>query len=125
MLKLTNFRLQLLWGLVVGTIALASVLPYSGNQANFLAMYFNRHWVHFLAYLAVSILPLLTWRRKAGLALSLGTTALAIGSEMARTLIVGRPLDIQYIVINSLGIVAGILLGLNILTLRSRVQADS
>jgi|SRR5271165_2464558 len=126
MLKLTSSRLQLLWVLLVGTIVLASLLPYLGIHANFFDAYFNGHWVHFLAYVAASFLPMLAWRRNTGLALSMGMVVLGTGLEIVRAIVEVRSPDIQYIVINVLGIAAGILLGLNILTLRSRMsQADS
>jgi hypothetical protein len=126
MLKLTNFRLQLLWGLLVGTIVLASLLPYFSIHSNILGAYFDRHWIHFLAYVAVSILPLLAWRRNTGLVLSIGMAVLATGLEIVSAIVKARSPDIQYIVINALGIAAGILLGLNILALRSRMsQADT
>ncbi|MGO9336300.1 MAG: hypothetical protein ACLPY1_02210 [Terracidiphilus sp.] len=120
MLKPTSSRLQQLWGLLVGMIVLASLLPYLGIHTNFLDTYFNGHWVHFLAYVAASFLPLLAWRRNTGVALSMGMVALGTGLEIVRATLDGRSPDIQYIVINALGVAAGILLGLNILTLRSR-----
>jgi hypothetical protein len=125
MLKLTNSRLQQLWGLLVGAIALASLLPYWGIHSDIFDAYFNGHWVHFLAYLAVSSVALLGWRRNIALALCAGMAVLGTGLEMVPAIVEARPPDIQYIVINVLGIVAGILLGLNILTRRSRMsQAD-
>ena len=126
MLKLTSSRLQQLWALLVVTIVLASLLPFLGIQTNILDAYFNAHWVHFLTYVAVSILPLLAWRRNTGLAISMGMAVLGTGLEIVRAIEEVRSPDIQYIVIDALGIVAGILLGLNILTLRSRrSQADT
>jgi hypothetical protein len=122
MLKLTSVRLQLLWGILVGTIVLWSLLPYWGNQPRIVGTYFNRDWVHFLAYGVVSILPVLSWGRKTGLSLSIGVAVLATGLELARALVEARSLDVRYIVINILGIAAGMLLALNILTIRSRMS---
>jgi len=126
MLKRTSFRLRLLWGLLVGMTVLASLLPLSGIQANILDSNFNGHWAHFLAYAAVSFLPLLAWRRNTGIAISVGMAVLGAGLEIVCAIVEVRSPDTQYIVINALGIVAGILLGLNILALRSRkTQADA
>jgi hypothetical protein len=122
MLKLTSFRLQLLWGLLVGTIVLLSTIRLWVNQISILGAYFNRDWVHFLAYVTVSILPLLAWRRKTGLALSLGMVVPATGVEIIRAVMAVRSPDVHYMVINTLGIAAGILLGLNILRLGSRMS---
>jgi hypothetical protein len=126
MLRLTSSRLQHLWGLLVATIVLAPLFPFLGVDSNPLDVYFNGHWVHFLAYAAVSFLPLLAWRRNTGVVLCAGMAVIGTGLEIASAIVQGRSPDIQYIVINALGIVAGMLLGLNILTLRSRrSQADT
>jgi hypothetical protein len=127
MLKPTSSRLQLLWGLLVAAIVLGALLPYLGVHANILSVYFNAHWLHFLVYTAVSFLPLFAWRRNAGLALSIGMAVPATGLEIARAVVEARSPNIEHIVINTLGIAAGILLGLNVLTLRSRMnhQADT
>ena len=122
MLKQTSYSLQLLWGVIVVAIVVVSLFPRSGIQASFLGANLNRHWVEFLAYVAVSILPLLAWRRRAGLTISIGMAVLAAGLEIIRALLEGRSPGIQYIAVSSFGIAAGILLGLNILTLRSRVR---
>jgi hypothetical protein len=125
MLKLTSSRLQQLWALLVGVIALASLLPYLGIRTNIFDAYLNGHWVHFLAYVGASFLSLLAWRRNTALALSVGIAVLGTGLEIVPAVAEARPPDVQYVVINALGIVAGILLGLNILTRRSRMsQAD-
>jgi VanZ family protein len=125
MLKLTSSRLQQFWGLLVGAIVLASLSPFLGIQTNTLDAYLNGHWIHFLAYAAVSFLPLLAWRRNIGVALSMGMAALGAGLEIVRSIVEVRSADVQYIVINTLGVAAGVLLGLNILTLRSRMSEDS
>ena len=125
MLKLTSSRLQLLWVLLVEIIVLVSLIPHVDDRTNSCGLYFNRYWVHFLAYVAVSFLPPLAWRRRKGLIISMGMVLLAVGVEIVRVFAEKRPPDIQHTVINTLGIAAGILLGLNILTLRSRRnQAD-
>ena len=126
MLKLTSSRLQQLWGLLVAGIVLGALLPYFGIQTNIFDPYFNGHWVHFLVYVAASFLPMLAWRRNTGVAVSIGMAVLGTGLELIRASMEVRSPDIQYIVINALGVAAGILLGLNILTLRSRTrQADT
>jgi hypothetical protein len=122
MLKLTSSRLQLLWGLLVGTIVLVSLLPCFGVHTDIGDAYLNGHWVHFLSYGAASLLVVLAWKRKTALALSAGMAVLGTGLEIVLAIVEARSPDDQYIVINTLGIVAGILLGLNILTRRSRIS---
>jgi hypothetical protein len=125
MLKPTRSRLQLLWFVLVTSVVLASLLPCVGVSINMFDSYLNGHWVHFLVYVALSSLPLLAWTRRTALALSAGTAVLGTALEMVRSSVEARSPDIQYIVINALGVAAGILLGLNILARRSRMsQAD-
>lgn len=125
MLKLINSRLQLLWGVLVGAIALASLPPLPGTHSDIFNAYFDGHWVHFLAYTVASFLPLLVWRRGTALVLSVGLAVLGTGMEIIRAIAGAKPPDVQYIIINALGVAAGILLGLNILARRSRMsQAD-
>jgi len=126
MLKLTSSRLQMLWGLLVGMIALGSLLPSVGMHTEIVDAYLGDHWVHFLAYAVVSFLPWLAWKRNTALALSTGMAALGAGLEIVRSIVEVRSPDVQYIVINALGVAAGILLGLNILTRRARMsQVDT
>jgi glycopeptide antibiotics resistance protein len=119
MLKHTNRRLQLYWWLMAGTVVIASLLPHANLSKNLLGAYFNWPWVHFLVYLGVSILPVLAWRLRTGLAMSLGMAVASVGLEILRGLVLYRSIRVQDIIVNLLGVAAGTLLGLNILTLRS------
>ena len=122
MLKLTSRRLRRYWYLLVGIIVLLSLTPNPRAHNDLRQVFFDRFWFHFLAYVVVSILPLLAWRRRAGLILSSGTALLSIGLEMLRGFVNRSSVDVQGTIVNLLGIVAGILLGLNILMLRSRAR---
>jgi hypothetical protein len=119
MLKPTNRRLQLCWLLLAGTIGIASLLPHAKIAQG---AYFNWPWIHFLVYLAVSILPVLAWRFRTGLAISIGTAVFSVGLEILRGLTLYRSIRFQDIVVNLFGVIAGSLLGLNILTLRTRTR---
>ena len=123
--KLTNFRWQILWSLLLSTTVAGSLLPCFGIHSNIFSLYLNENWVHFLAYAALSYIPMLTWKRKTALAIGTGEGFIGAALEVVRAIAGAHPLNIQYIVINLLGIGAGILLGLNILTRQSRIsQAD-
>jgi hypothetical protein len=91
-------------------------------QSNLLWGYFDRHWVHFLAYAAVSILPLLAWQRRPALVLSLGVAGLSAMLEIIHGIVTDKSASLEGIVVNLLGVIAGALLGLNILALRSRTR---
>lgn len=120
MLKHTNRRLQLYWWMLAGTIAIASLVPHVYLPNNILGTYLNWPWIHFLVYLAVAILPVIAWRLRVGLAICLGMTIASVGLEVLRGLVLYHSVRVQDIVVNLLGVAAGSLLGLNILTLRSR-----
>lgn len=121
MLKLTRLSLRLYWCLLVGAIVCVSLLPAPNIPRNLLWAYFDRYWAHFLVYAAVTIFPLLSWQRKTALVLSLGTAALSAILEMLHGAVTDHAVSIEGIVVNLLGVAAGVLLGLNILTLRSRM----
>jgi VanZ family protein len=125
MLKHINRRLQFYWWLMAGTVVIASLLPHVNFPKDLPGLYFNWPWVHFLVYLGVSILPVLAWRLRTGLAMSFGMAVTSVGLEMLRGLVLYRSVRVQDIVVNLLGVTAGTLLGLNILTLRSRTSAPN
>jgi hypothetical protein len=120
--KPTSRSLQLCWWLLSGTIVCVSLVPHSKFPSNPLWGYFNWYWAHFLVYVAVSILPLLAWRPRTGFLIALGGGALSAGLEIFRGLVWEGSVRFEDIAINMLGVAAGILLGLNILTLRSRTD---
>lgn len=122
MLKLSSRRLQIYWGLLAATIAFLSLLPHPGIPTTPMRAYLNSYWVHFLVYLAVSLLPVLAWPRKKGLMISLGVAVISVGLEILRGLSIYRLVQVEDIVVNLFGVAAGILLGMNILTLRSRMS---
>jgi hypothetical protein len=122
MFKLTSHRLRVYWFLLVGVIAVVFLLPDQDIQSNLLWGYFDRHWVHFLAYAAVSILPLLAWQRRPALVLSLGVAGLSAMLEIIHGIVTDKSASLEGIVVNLLGVIAGALLGLNILALRSRTR---
>jgi hypothetical protein len=122
MLKLTSYRLRLAWYALTATIALLSILRGVNLHGSYLGAYVDRDWAHFLAYAVAATLPLLVWRRLTGLALSFGLGIFSVVLQILRALISDRVMDLQGTAVNLLGIVAGILLGLNILTLQSRAR---
>jgi glycopeptide antibiotics resistance protein len=122
MLKLSSRRLQIYWWLLAGTIVLLSLLPHPAIPSTPLGAYLNSYWAHFLVYLAVSVLPVLAWPRKTGLMISLGVAVISVGLEILRGLFIYRSFHVEDIIVNLFGVAAGILLGWNILTLRSRMS---
>jgi UDP-GlcNAc:undecaprenyl-phosphate GlcNAc-1-phosphate transferase len=118
--SLLNVKFALIsWYVLTGGIAIVSVLPDASLHDPALGPYINNNWIHFVAYATVAALPMVAWRVRTGLALSLGMATLSVGLQVLRGLFSGRITNFQGTTINLLGIAAGVLLGLNILTLRS------
>jgi hypothetical protein len=122
MLKPISRRLQLYWFLVAGTIVFLHLLPHSGFSTNSLRAYVNLYWVRFLIYLLISIVPVFAWKLRRGLFISLGFGAVSSGLEVVRGNLLYRSVKFEDIVVNLLGVVAGILLALNIRSLCSRTN---
>jgi len=106
----------------IGVIALGCLLPRASLHDPFLRAYVDSGWVHFLAYAAAATLSLLAWTRRTGIVLSFGLVISSVCLQILRAQASGQVIDYYGTVINILGITAGILLGLNILTLRSRAK---
>jgi glycopeptide antibiotics resistance protein len=54
--------------------------------------------------------------------ISLGVAVISVGLEILRGLFIYRSFHVEDIIVNLFGVAAGILLGWNILTLRSRMS---
>jgi hypothetical protein len=122
MLMRISSHLRLCWLVFIGVIALGCLLPRASLHDPFLRAYVDSGWVHFLAYAAAATLSLLAWTRRTGIVLSFGLVISSVCLQILRAQASGQVIDYYGTVINILGITAGILLGLNILTLRSRAK---
>jgi UDP-GlcNAc:undecaprenyl-phosphate/decaprenyl-phosphate GlcNAc-1-phosphate transferase len=111
------------WFVLTAAIAIASLLPGANLHDPALSAYINGNWIHFIVYAAAAALPMLAWRFRTGLALSFGISILSVGLQVLRAIVSGRITDHQGTIINLLGIAAGVLLGLNIITLGSSREA--
>jgi choline-glycine betaine transporter len=111
---------QVSWCVLIAVIALASLFSGEIMHKPPLNAYIDSGWAHFFAYMAAAALPLLAWKRRTGLVVSLGVAVLSIVFQALRGIIAGSPVDLNAIVINLFGIIAGILLGFNIITHRAR-----
>ena len=114
----TKPQLQLSWCVFVGLIALASWLPGASLHKPLLGLYIDSGWAHFLAFAIAAFIPLLACRLRTALTLVLGIAILSVSLQVMRGLTATRAIDSYAIVINVLGIAAGILFGLNIGALR-------
>jgi len=108
-------------GLVVG-----SLLPGGASLHDpRVAPYVDGDWVHFIVYLMVAALPMLVWKVRRGIGISIGLAAVSVLLQVVHGQISAQTTDAHSIVVNLLGIAAGILLGLNLRAIRSRANQES
>ena len=115
---LTNTRLRYLWCVLAGAVLVVAAMPGGSwlYQRDGLPEWIR--WVHFLAYAAVSAIPVAAWRRKTTVLLSFGALALGMILEGIQPLILGFHGRPQNLLADLFGIGAGILLGLNLRVMR-------
>jgi hypothetical protein len=119
---LTRSRLRLTWYLLCSGVIVTSLLP--GIRLNDLhfASEVNSNWVHFLVYLVIAALPVLAWTFRVGIVISFGVALFSVVSQFLHGFVSGRVIDSHSAVINLLGTASGVLLGLNIVALRTRTR---
>ena len=120
----TKMRLRIFWFMLMGAVALASLWLGPNEKISPLGAIVGHKWAHFLIYVAVASIALLAWKKLTGLLLAVGAAVLSICLQIIRGMITGFTTDTRALVINLLGIAAGVLLGLNILTLQSKSQPE-
>ena len=110
------------WCLLICAIFLSSSLQSIRSAYQYIAPYDSSRWVHFLVYALVVALPVGTWRRRESILLSFLPPILSIVLEALQA---GFPLSLlrtQTVPADLFGIAAGILLGLNIRTIRNAAR---
>ena len=110
------------WCLLICTIFLSSSLQSTRSAYGYIAPYDSSRWIHFLVYAAVVALPVGTWQRRESVFLSFVPPILSIVLEALQA---GFPLSLlrtQTVPADLFGIAAGILLGLNIRTIRNAAR---
>jgi hypothetical protein len=79
-----------------------------------LIAYDSSHWIHFVIYALVAVIPVVAWRKRANIMFSLAMPVLGATSELLQALIPGIVGRSQYGIADLFGVAAGILLGANI-----------
>lgn len=115
----TSSLLQAVWFVSIGAIALVSLLP---RVSSVLAPLVDRGWAHFLVYGWAATLCMLAWKGKVALPLAGGLFLFSIALHLLHNFRTGIGGDGFAIAVNLFGTLAGILLGLNLATLRSRLK---
>jgi hypothetical protein len=123
---LTKSRLRLYWFMLVSGVIVSSLLPgVVGLRDSLIAGNITSNWLHFLVYALVATLPMLAWKSRSGLAVSLGVALLSVALQVLHGFTSGRVTDSHITVVNLLGVTSGILLGLNIRALQSQPKERS
>lgn len=111
-------RFLYLWCLLVCSIFLSSSLQSAKWAYHYLAPYDSNRWIHFIVYAVIVALPVGTWRRRKAILLSFVPPIMSIILESLQAGIPLPVLQTQTIPADLFGVAAGILLGLNIRTMR-------
>ena len=123
---LTKSRLRLYWFMLVSGVIVSSLLPgVVGLRDSLIAGNITSNWLHFLVYALVATLPMLAWKSRSALAVSLGVALLSVALQVLHGFTSGRVTDSHITVVNLLGVTSGILLGLNIRALQSQPKERS
>ena len=102
--------LRVLWLGAVGLVTMFSLLPASSPSLR--ALKGNDKIEHFAAYAVLTFLPSLHETPKILVRLALGVVALGVGLEFGQLLSEGRQFDVEDMVVDSYGALAGIIMGL-------------
>jgi hypothetical protein len=112
--------MRIVWSLFTGAIVLVLLLQCAGISSALRGMYFDRGWAHFLVFAIAVTLCMLAWKHRTAFAVASGLFILSGGLSLLHSLVFRSPIDYFGILVNLFGILAGVLLGLNILVFRSR-----
>ena len=121
----TDVRMRYLWCVLTGGMLWMSIFPSSISIFQGAAAYSLSRWVHFLVYVSVAAIPVVAWRRKSTVLLSLAIAILGSAFEFLRMYFPGHTFQSQNVFADLFGIAAGILLGLNIRMMRNSAKSHN
>jgi VanZ family protein len=105
-----------LWAVLLGCVIIGSLLPAASPvMVDVGRLHFNDKVMHFGAYLALSVLPVIGFRdRRRGIVAGLSMFVLGILMEAGQHFSPGRAVELGDVVANGAGVSCGALLGLPI-----------
>jgi VanZ family protein len=103
--------LRLLWLGAAGLVAMFSLLPASSPPLKAM-IHGDDKLEHFAAYAVLTFLPSLHERPKILICIALAVMAMGIGLEFGQLLSEGRRFEVEDMVADSYGLLAGIIVGL-------------
>ena len=117
-MRLSGRQRRLAWWLWVAFLCLVvvgSLLPATSPAIAFLSR-ISDTLLHFLAYIALGLLPVLWAKRRQQAILSvLAVVALGLALEFAQTFVPGRAFELNDFLADDLGVLSGVLLGVLLL----------
>ncbi len=117
---MTDLRLRFAWCVLTGVVISISILPGNSSIYQVAATPGLNRWVHFLAYAGVAAIPLLAWRLRSTILISLAIVMLGPVFDSLQAIVPGLIARPEILFADLFGVAAGILLGLNV-----RVMFDS
>jgi hypothetical protein len=111
--------LRYAWYVLVGGMLLICCLPARGWLYQFMVPYYESMWARFFVYTFATSIPFVVWLRRDYIVYSFGLVVLAAVFEILGVLAVGRGGHQVDVLAELYGIVAGILLGLNLRRMRA------
>ncbi len=120
----TRSRFRSIWLFLIVLISVATLWSGISGARSPLGAIVGHRWAHFLLYLVLGCIAFLAWRMLTAFIISFGMILLSVVLQLARAGFAHAATDTRAAVVNLLGIIAGALLGLNILTFRSNSQRD-
>ena len=120
---MTNNRIFYLWLLLITGIFLIAVFHDSSRMHSAAAFYDSNRWFHFLAYASVVAIPVTVSRRGTSLLFTFIPVIVCIAIESSQSSSSWTMVHTQMIPADLFGVAAGILLGLNLRTMRGSTQS--
>lgn len=121
----TKTRLLYFWCALIGGILFISILPGNSTIYPIVSAYDASRWIHFLIYATVASLPAAAWNGKIKILVPMAVISLCIALEPLQTLISSPIVRPKNVLADIFGVVAGILLGLNVRRLRTTTKSDN
>lgn len=118
----TKFQLRIILLALIGGVAVIWLYPFTGSQLAQYESLIDRGWLHFLVFAVIATINMLAWRQPASFITAFGLFAISVGLQLIHNARTGLGIDRFALIANLLGISAGVLLGLNIATLKSRLK---
>jgi len=112
-----------LWCLLVAAIFIPDLLPAQSPSYREIAAYAANRWVHFLAYAAMTTIPVALWKRRSAVVLSFLPAVTSVLLQLLHAHFSGALLGSLYVSADMFVSAAGILFGLNLRMMRSSGRA--